>query len=154
MSFFSSIVRTKTDSTHLALLVGLLGNFQAPGPLEVYFSQYPTFAYNTSEPPTSEFNRMCKSFGWHHPKHVALKKQARKLFRDALTKQFNSKYGTSADDIASWQLLCNRLGIFPIPNTLKECRQVCSYITHGSSPELSCPTDSDEDPCQFSGPCH
>jgi len=141
--------------------------FKAPCPLEAYFSQYPPFAYNPNKSPTSEFYRMCKFFGWRQcdttrearatekeKARAREREKAHKSFKDALVRKFNSKYGTNANDIASWQLLCNRLGIFPIPNTLKECRQVCSYITHDSSPELSCPTDSDEDSCQFSGPCH
>jgi hypothetical protein len=51
-------------------------------------------------------------------------KDARDKLRDALTKQFNNKYGTDVNDIKNWQLLSHVLGISPVSEDLDECRHV------------------------------
>lgn len=52
------------------------------------------------------------------------REEARAAFKDALTQEFNTIYGTDVNSLASWQALCARIGISPIPTTLKQCRQV------------------------------
>ncbi|KAF8957582.1 hypothetical protein BDZ97DRAFT_1762839 [Flammula alnicola] len=52
------------------------------------------------------------------------REDAREGFRNALTtKQFNTNCGTNSEDLSAWQGLCARLGVSPIPETLKKCRQ-------------------------------
>ncbi|KAF8798628.1 hypothetical protein BYT27DRAFT_6897267 [Phlegmacium glaucopus] len=91
-------------------------------PLEEFFSQYPAFTYNPNASATSEFYRMCDRFRWDREDPV--REEAHEAFRDALTKQFNSKYGTDVNNLASWQLLCDKLQVSPIPDNLKECRKI------------------------------
>ena len=69
---------------------------------------------------------MVKAFRWD--KETA--KAAREKLKDALTKQFNSKYGTDVDDIKNWQLLSNVLGISPASEDLDECRHVSRKLFH------------------------
>ncbi|KAF8951641.1 hypothetical protein BDZ97DRAFT_1884932 [Flammula alnicola] len=90
-------------------------------PLAEFFAQYSMFSYNANNSATTEFYRMCDFFSWERDDHE--RKDAREGFRNALTKQFNSNYGTNSEDLNAWQALCARLGVSPIPETLKECRQ-------------------------------
>jgi hypothetical protein len=53
---------------------------------------------------------------------------ARQGFKDALVQEFNKIYGTDVNDIGSWQGLCRVVGIAPVPDKLKECREVCLEI--------------------------
>ena len=79
---------------------------------------------------------MCKSFGWTPADKATIEKlskkirgevlvrdklwrKARKELRDAMVSQFNHSYGTDVNDINSWQLLCEVVGIEPIPQELK-----------------------------------
>jgi len=123
-------------------------NYQFKGttPLFEYFSAYPTFTYNPNASPTSEFYRMCNHFHWN--RYDEDREDAYQSFRIALTKEFNNKYGTDVDDLAAWQSLCVRLGVDPVPEKIKQCRQVCS---RGSSESiavgLTFTTDSDHHPC-------
>ncbi|KAF8798626.1 hypothetical protein BYT27DRAFT_7183660 [Phlegmacium glaucopus] len=91
------------------------------GPLEKFFSQYSTFAYNPNASATSEFNRMRN---WLRRDGDPFAEEAYEAFRDAITKQFNSIYGTDVNNLESWQLLCDKLQVSPIPDNLKECREI------------------------------
>ncbi|KAF8951643.1 hypothetical protein BDZ97DRAFT_1931980 [Flammula alnicola] len=88
------------------------------GPLAEFFAQYSSFNYDANNSATAEFCRMC--FRWKKDK----KEDAYDKFRIALTKQFNTDYGTDSDDINACQGLCARLCVGPIPQTLKECRRM------------------------------
>ncbi|KAF8161658.1 hypothetical protein B0H34DRAFT_767235 [Crassisporium funariophilum] len=92
------------------------------GPIESFFAQYPDFHYDASASTTSEFYRMCDSFGWDRGDED--RDNAHQEFRVALTQQFNTNFGTDVEDLAAWQRLCGRLGISPIPETLKRCRAI------------------------------
>jgi len=65
---------------------------------------------------------MCDQFGWE--KEDLEREEAHELFRDALTKQFNSSFGTDANNLEAWQNLCAILNVDPVPTALKECREV------------------------------
>jgi hypothetical protein len=56
------------------------------------------------------------------------RKEARKRFKDAGVLEFNKIYGTDVNDVGSWQGLCRVVGIAPVPDKLKECREVCLEI--------------------------
>ncbi|KAF8957360.1 hypothetical protein BDZ97DRAFT_1763059 [Flammula alnicola] len=96
--------------------------FTDDGPLAQYFAEYPSFVPNPNKSATSEFNRMCKVI--HLAPRSDAKEAARAAFKDALTQEFNEIYGTEINSLASWQTLCARIGISPIPTTLEECRQI------------------------------
>lgn len=63
---------------------------------------------------------MCAFYRWNRDDDE--RESAHNLLKDAMTQQFNSIYGTDADDINSWQNLCRVLRIFPIPDKLRACR--------------------------------
>ncbi|KAF7970579.1 hypothetical protein HWV62_23693, partial [Athelia sp. TMB] len=90
--------------------------------IEKFFEQYPPFDYDSSQPVMSEFWRMCHYFGWN--KKDEEQQEAREELKDAMVQQFNDFYGTDIEDINSWQILCGVLGISPVPQELKACREV------------------------------
>lgn len=105
------------------------------GPLAEFFSQFPSFLYDPDESASAEFYRLCDQFGWR--RDDPNRAEAHAAFKNALTRQFNTNYGTDNDSLASWQSLCGRVGITPIPSTLKGCREVCGYIVFVISGALS-----------------
>ncbi|KAI0721858.1 hypothetical protein C8T65DRAFT_169985 [Cerioporus squamosus] len=48
----------------------------------------------------------------------------------AMILQFNRTFGTNAEDLASWQKMCEIIQIDPVPDELEACRRavVTSYI--------------------------
>ncbi|KAF8880361.1 WD40-repeat-containing domain protein [Gymnopilus junonius] len=91
-------------------------------PLEDFFAEYPLFTYNGNVAPTSEFYRLCSFFGWKRGDNN--REDAYQSFRIALTEQFNTVYGTDAESLEGWQLLCAKVGVDPIPDSLKKCREI------------------------------
>ena len=65
---------------------------------------------------------MCDFFDWDRddPERV----EAHDGFKTALVQQFNSLYGTEVDDIESWRGLSLALDISPLPENLKEAKEV------------------------------
>lgn len=53
------------------------------------------------------------------------RKAAQEAFNNAIALEFNDAFGTDENSLESWQALCERLQIDPIPDTLNECRRVC-----------------------------
>jgi hypothetical protein len=91
-------------------------------PLEIFFSQYPEFQYQSGNSSVTEFRRLCEEYGWE--KEDPKKKAARYEFNLAMKKEFDSLYGSDEKDINNWHKLCHVLSIDPVPDTLKECRAV------------------------------
>ncbi|KAI0356621.1 hypothetical protein OH77DRAFT_216487 [Trametes cingulata] len=88
-------------------------------PIQAFFANYPEFDYDAQAPFFEEFRRLEADLHWERKQREI----AREELRDAMVRQFNSMYGTSADDLASWQLLCTALGMSPIPNDIKSCQR-------------------------------
>ena len=90
-------------------------------PLKRFFSRYSEFQYQPASSPVSEFDRLCKEYGWEKKFKDALRK-----FNLAMKKEFDALYGSDEKDIKNWYKLCHVLRIDPAPKTLNECRKVCS----------------------------
>jgi hypothetical protein len=97
------------------------------GCLANYFAQYPGFKYNSAKSATDEFYRLCNFEGWDRDEKLV----AKSGFQDALTMQFNNIYGTNENDLTNWQILCAKLGIDPVPESLNACRQVRKTVKPG-----------------------
>jgi hypothetical protein len=93
-------------------------------PLERFFSQYSKFQYQPTKSSVTEFNRLCKEYGWK--KEENKREDARRKFNYAIKKEFDFLYGSNEKDIKNWHKLCRVLRIDPAPNTVKECRKVSS----------------------------
>lgn len=92
--------------------------------MDDFFSQYPDFDYDSSEPIWTEFYRMSDFYGWsgNHPR----KNEAREQLKDAMVHLFNNFYGTDVNDINSWHTLCDAIDIDPVPEGLQACQEVKS----------------------------
>jgi hypothetical protein len=93
-------------------------------PLETFFSRYSKFQYRPGNSSVTEFNRLCKEYGWK--KDDSEKDAARYEFSLAMGKEFDSLYGSDEKDINNWHKLCYILSIDPVPDTLYKCRAVSS----------------------------
>ncbi|KAI1792900.1 hypothetical protein LXA43DRAFT_1003704 [Ganoderma leucocontextum] len=94
----------------------------APGHhIQTFFTKYPTFKYNVTAPFLEEFQRLCKTMKWK--KDSGPKERAQSALRTAMVKQFNRTYGRDANDLASWQQLCNALG-GAVPNEIEDCKEL------------------------------
>ena len=52
------------------------------------------------------------------------RKKAYEAMRSAMVRQFNAAYGANAEDLTSWQKLCEFIQIKPVPSNMEECRRV------------------------------
>jgi len=94
-----------------------------PGPLATFFATYDRFEYNPAGSATGEFDRLCNFHRWNTKSKKTQRRTAWELFHDALTMQFNDNYGTDIENLTSWQALCAKLGMSPVPEDLKACRK-------------------------------
>ncbi|EIW80425.1 hypothetical protein CONPUDRAFT_105427 [Coniophora puteana RWD-64-598 SS2] len=97
-------------------------------PLDDFFCKYTHkgFDYKPSSSAPREFERLCSFMKWDdkdNPKRREKRREARKLFQDALTQQFNVMYGEDENELAAWQSLCAALELDPIPDTVEKCRE-------------------------------
>ncbi len=99
-----------------------------PDHIVAFFSRYPEFDYDSDLSFIDEFYRMCDHFGWR--RYSNERDQARDAMRRAMVQQFNHTFGTNAEDLASWQKLCEIIQIDPIPDKLKQCRRVRLSSSH------------------------
>ncbi|CDO74042.1 hypothetical protein BN946_scf185043.g92 [Trametes cinnabarina] len=88
-------------------------------PIRVFFANYPEFDYDSQAPFFDEFKRLQTELRWEQKQ----RETAREELRNAMVQQFNVMYGTSVDDLESWQLLCSALGMNPVPNSIKACQR-------------------------------
>lgn len=91
-------------------------------PIREFFAQYPAFHYDSSQSAHDQFAALRMRMRWKRDDPA--QEDAFQQFRGALVQQFNYNYGTDADDLGAWQRLCGVLGITPVPDTLKEAREV------------------------------
>lgn len=97
--------------------------------LHEFFSQSQGFRYDSSRPVWSEFDRMCRQSGLNGKEFKEEKHEVRKQLKDAITKQFNAIYGEDEHSIYPWQMLCQVLGVSPIPESIEECKAVRTSST-------------------------
>ncbi|KAI0040136.1 hypothetical protein FA95DRAFT_916306 [Auriscalpium vulgare] len=107
------------------------GGAAGTDPLSEFFARYPGFTYDPNNSPSFELQRMFKQFGWHgrvktpdaeRPEHPK-RREARNLFKTAITRQFNKKFGHDVGDPKNWGRLCFVLGIHPVPKGLRACQK-------------------------------
>jgi len=103
-----------------------------------FFSSYSNFTFNRSAAPTKEFLRLKKQYRWKEGSKKYTK--ARERFANAVTEDFNAKFGTDVNNIDHWHALCNILRIHPVPGDVSASRKVralVKWVRH-SEPSHSC----------------
>ncbi|KAG6064142.1 hypothetical protein E4U32_000488 [Claviceps aff. humidiphila group G2b] len=68
-----------------------------------------------------EYNRMSNFFHWK--KGNKKEKNARNLFKRALVDEFGAIYGEKDDRLDDLQLLCRKLEVDPLPQTITDCKE-------------------------------
>lgn len=90
-------------------------------PIAAFFAEYPSFDYEEDQGTIEEFYRMCDYFGWDREDEE--RKQAHRLFKDAMVLRFNELYGTDVSSLENWHKLCIAVDIDPLPQTVEECKE-------------------------------
>lgn len=87
-----------------------------------FFAKYPQFDYKPREDSWSEYRRMVQTLQWK----TGDKKEriARSKFPKAIVGRFNQLYGTDENKLDTLQLLCNKIGISPVWETITSCKAV------------------------------
>lgn len=92
--------------------------------IAAFFASYPEFQYEPDNGALSEWRRLCRSHLVIDPENkILLVRETGRELRTAMVLQFNSRYGTDANSLSSWQLLCLKVDI-PVRDTIKECEEV------------------------------
>ncbi|KAF8758439.1 hypothetical protein RHS01_02321 [Rhizoctonia solani] len=114
----------------LARLFESIGDARAY--IRAFFNKYDDFDYDPTKPVMEEFYRMCDHYSWSSEKDKnrrylnKAREKAGEGFKDALTLQFNTIYGTDENSLLAWQNLCIVLNLGNIPEELNACRDVSS----------------------------
>jgi len=95
--------------------------------IDDFFAQYPSFNYDRANSSPREFYRMCDQFQWKkRPDNACppVRKEAWEKFRVAMVVEFNSRFGTDAEDVFSWKGICEFLQMNPMPSGVESMRKV------------------------------
>ncbi len=92
------------------------------GPIDEFFAKYPGFVHDRTRPVWSEFRCLCDHYGWKNKDST--QRAAKREFKDAMIAEFGTIYGTDSEALEPWRKLCDAIRITPVPDNVKECRQV------------------------------
>lgn len=93
--------------------------------LRNYFNRFPDFHYDETKETISQFKRLSRQQQWSQDE----RDDERDQLRTALVMQFNDSYGEDDEDIQGWQKLCQAINLDHTPESVTECKQVCSCIS-------------------------
>lgn len=121
---------------HVAFNAAFVAEFN--GPLDCFFLRYSVLDYNPRGPPMGEFRRLVSASGWD-PERVKRPENARTPeslayrcaragFFDAFRGEFDSLFGSDVEEFTTWKSLCETLGVYPIPDTITQCRKVSILV--------------------------
>ncbi|KAK3045394.1 hypothetical protein LTR09_012994 [Extremus antarcticus] len=94
--------------------------------IDDFFAQYPSFSHDRANSSPREFYRMCDQFQWKKRQDNACqpaRKEAWEKFRVAMVVEFNSRFGTDAEDVFSWKGICEFLQMNPMPSGVESMRK-------------------------------
>lgn len=94
--------------------------------LEDFFAGYSGFEWDSTQPIKTEFDRLCRFFGWN--REDAARDEAYRGLQDAMVQTFNAIYGTDLNDLGSWHNLCRVVYIDPLPDDVQTCRDVSFLV--------------------------
>ena len=109
---------------------------KAFSPVEDFFAKHPSFAHDATAQISKEFKALCSHYGWtkKHFKKENTTEQSKRAqlvkhdYQEALISEFGEIYGKDPESLWGWKELCEAVRIKPIPDTVTECRKVCSNI--------------------------
>lgn len=75
-----------------------------------------------------QLNKLRKQEKWWGHRH-ALWDVALKKYQTALVRQFNTSYGTDAENLETWRRVLRRILVEELPQTVGGCKQVSEFIS-------------------------
>ncbi|KAF7337321.1 Zinc finger, C2H2-like [Mycena sanguinolenta] len=103
-----------------------LKKFKISCPLEEFFADYPDFDYDATLPVSAQYGALCRLYGFRRGNPDA--EVAYQGYQRALTRAFQTFYGTDVDDLATLQSLCRVLEVAPIPQTVWDCQTTLRQV--------------------------
>ncbi|KAJ7232335.1 hypothetical protein B0H12DRAFT_1029044, partial [Mycena haematopus] len=94
--------------------------------LEAFFAGYPRFKYDPILPVSAQYRALCHLYGFR--RGVPGADAAYAGYQIAMTKAFESFYGTDVDDLGALQSLCRVLELGPIPETVWACQSALRTV--------------------------
>ncbi|KAK1241096.1 hypothetical protein MKX08_001070 [Trichoderma sp. CBMAI-0020] len=88
--------------------------------LSRFFALYCQFNYDPQEPSATAYSRLVAFLGWKTDSKK--ERKARKKFEKALADQFGQLYGRDDNKLDVLQILCGKIGISPVPDTITSCK--------------------------------
>ncbi|KAG5943118.1 hypothetical protein E4U59_000653 [Claviceps monticola] len=87
------------------------------GPIERFFKRYIQYTYDPNAPVWAEYERMSETL--RYEKNNKKGERARTLLRQAIVDEFDAVDGEDEKQLAFLRRLCQRLEIFPLPNSVR-----------------------------------
>ncbi|KAJ7232324.1 hypothetical protein B0H12DRAFT_1029036, partial [Mycena haematopus] len=94
--------------------------------LESFFAGYPLFQYNPTMPVSAQYRALCHLYGFRRGDPDA--DAAYAGYQIAMTKAFESFFGTDVNDLGTLQSLCRVLELDPIPDTVWGCQSALRAV--------------------------
>jgi hypothetical protein len=127
-------VRHSLHLERTGLLSGsCLASLSSTSPLEAFFAHYDA-DYNRHMSAAEQYQSLGARRGWDRDDWS----DARRLFNDAIAREFNSLYGEDVNRLDNWQSLCEEVHIDPVPNTIGQCKAVRHALRLRTVQELTC----------------
>ncbi|KAG5962290.1 hypothetical protein E4U58_003940 [Claviceps cyperi] len=95
-------------------------------PMDQFFNRYSQFNYDPHSKAWSEFGRLAKFLRWK--KGSKKENKAKNLFRQAMVDEFSANYGESDNKLDVLQRLCQKLEIYPMPQSITACKKAINGV--------------------------
>lgn len=113
--------RTESDGDGGVDLMEPFDALSIAPPVSRYWARFPGFIHDPSAPLSEEFERLSTYMGWSKKSKKQQKRQA-----ECYSIEFETHFGTNANNLEAWQDLCLEVGIEPIPTSITQCKKVSS----------------------------
>lgn len=94
--------------------------------MKAYFASFNGFVRDPNASFAREFNRLATFRNWN-PKSKSRKWQKERA--KAVEAEFSAYYDTSVTSLESWQKLCDKTSVGPVPTSIVECKKVSTSGT-------------------------
>lgn len=94
-------------------------------PLDVFFTSFPRFPYNSTNSPESSYRQLKKFLRLR--KDSAEENAVWQSYQDALVDEIRIWFGNTSD-INAWHHLCKAVGVRNPPPEIKDCKKVSGYF--------------------------
>jgi len=111
--------------------------------LDAFFSKYPQFKRDPTKSVATQLNELRRQEKWWG-RRSNLWDAARQKYQNALVQQFNTAYGTDANDLKTWHRVLGRIHAGKLPQTVDECTQLVGSVFVNLVDLVEASADSDE----------